>query len=217
MRTRVGTSGLIQGAETGRSLIPFAFQPGSWYLVLFDGQSYIQRAHHWNSSGPNASGHIPYSVCRGYRLSIQTRTIWKCKLPTKIKVFIWQLCHNRLQSTMCLKNRGWQGSKTCCFCGELDLWGFLDRQQVWVSRKLGLFAACFAWALWNNWNKITIKHWFPNKSTDVIYAGVNLLQKWRSLLIAIDRDKLEGLMQRVLKWLHDVNHTTLIRTDVEEI
>lgn len=33
----------------------------------------------------------------------------------------------------------------------------------------------------------------PQQPTDVIYAAVNLQQKWRSLLIANDRGKLEGV------------------------
>ena len=32
--------------------------------------------------------------------------VWKSKLPLKIKVFMWQLQHNKLQVATSLKNRG---------------------------------------------------------------------------------------------------------------
>ena len=44
----------------------------------------------------------------------------KTKLPLKIKVFLWQLPHNKLQSAMALKKRGWKGDPHCCLCGRLE-------------------------------------------------------------------------------------------------
>jgi hypothetical protein len=43
--------------------------------------------------------------------------IWKSKIPLKIKVFLWQMFHNKLQAAVGLKKRGWQGSPLCCVCG----------------------------------------------------------------------------------------------------
>jgi len=44
--------------------------------------------------------------------------IWKTSLPMKIKVFLWQLSHNKLQSAVALKRRGWKGSTRCVLCGR---------------------------------------------------------------------------------------------------
>jgi hypothetical protein len=33
--------------------------------------------------------------------------IWKCKIPLKIKVFLWQLFHDKLQAAVVIKKRGW--------------------------------------------------------------------------------------------------------------
>jgi len=46
--------------------------------------------------------------------------VWKSKLPLKIKVFMWQLQHNKLQVAASLKNRGWKGDIACCLCGEVE-------------------------------------------------------------------------------------------------
>lgn len=42
--------------------------------------------------------------------------IWKCKIPLKIKFFLWQVFHNRLQVSGNLVKRGWKGDKDCCLC-----------------------------------------------------------------------------------------------------
>jgi len=44
--------------------------------------------------------------------------IWKTSLPMKIKVFLWQLSHNKLQSVVALKRRGWKGSTRYALCGR---------------------------------------------------------------------------------------------------
>lgn len=36
--------------------------------------------------------------------------LWKCKIPLKVKVFLWQVFHNKLQTALSLTKRGWQGS-----------------------------------------------------------------------------------------------------------
>lgn len=46
--------------------------------------------------------------------------IWKVKIPSKIKIFLWQMRLDRLPGGVCLRNRGWKGSDRCCLCGELE-------------------------------------------------------------------------------------------------
>ena len=46
--------------------------------------------------------------------------IWKTSLPMKIKVFLWQLSLNKLQSAVTLKRRGWKGSTRCVLCGRQE-------------------------------------------------------------------------------------------------
>lgn len=44
--------------------------------------------------------------------------IWKSKIPLKVKLFLWQLFHDKLQAAFSLKKKGWQGSPLCCVCGK---------------------------------------------------------------------------------------------------
>jgi hypothetical protein len=41
--------------------------------------------------------------------------IWKCRIPLKIKFFLWQVFHNKLQVSGNLVKRGWK-DKECCLC-----------------------------------------------------------------------------------------------------
>lgn len=43
--------------------------------------------------------------------------LWKIRLPTKIKVFMWMAIQKRLQTGTNLKKKKWKGSKNCCLCG----------------------------------------------------------------------------------------------------
>ncbi|CAN6285209.1 unnamed protein product [Urochloa humidicola] len=96
----------------------------------------------------------------------QGENIWKIKLPLKIKIFLWQMSHDKLQSATALAHRGWKGSDKCVLCGQtettkhiffecslakftwcclrdiFELGGFptswQDLQGRWFSRKLNL-------------------------------------------------------------------------------
>lgn len=42
--------------------------------------------------------------------------LWKCKIPLKVKIFLWQAIHNKLQTAVSLSKKGWHGSPLCCVC-----------------------------------------------------------------------------------------------------
>jgi hypothetical protein len=44
--------------------------------------------------------------------------IWKCKVPLKVRVFLWQVFHNRIQTAIQLKSIDWKGSGKCGLCGQ---------------------------------------------------------------------------------------------------
>ena len=70
----------------------------------------------WESSG-NFSVKSMYShLCRN-QIRLPYHVIWKAKLPLKIKVFLWQLLHDKLQSAVQLKRRNWTGEVNCVLCG----------------------------------------------------------------------------------------------------
>lgn len=48
-------------------------------------------------------------------------SIWKSRLPLKIKIFMWQLRHNKLSAAVVLKRRGWKGDIHCSLCGAVEI------------------------------------------------------------------------------------------------
>lgn len=46
--------------------------------------------------------------------------VWGCKLPLKIKVFLWLACQGRLQTGVALKRRKWKGNERCVVCNVLE-------------------------------------------------------------------------------------------------
>jgi hypothetical protein len=72
------------------------------------------------------------------------KKVWKCKIPLKIKVFVWKVLQDRVQTAQQLKNRMWKGSEFCSVCGKCE---YLDHMLfkcplavflwVFVSEALG--------------------------------------------------------------------------------
>lgn len=53
-------------------------------------------------------------------INIRMRRLWKTKLPMKLKVFMWQVFHDRLQTGEELKKRNWKGNEKCLVCGVIE-------------------------------------------------------------------------------------------------
>ena len=69
---------------------------------------------------------------------------WNARVPLKIKIFLWQVDNDRLQSAITLKHRGWQGSHLCCLCQQPEttnhiLFGCSMARFLWkgVGETLG--------------------------------------------------------------------------------
>ena len=46
--------------------------------------------------------------------------IWKCRIPLKIKFFLWQMFNNKLPVGASLIKRGWRGSGKCSLSDDLE-------------------------------------------------------------------------------------------------
>ena len=46
------------------------------------------------------------------------RKIWKNRMPLKLRVFVWQALHNRLQTGVVLKKMKWKGDDKCPLCNK---------------------------------------------------------------------------------------------------
>lgn len=49
-------------------------------------------------------------------------------MPPKIKIFLWQVLHDKIQSGEQLAKRNWPGSKFCVLCGKLE-----DTEHIMLS------------------------------------------------------------------------------------
>jgi hypothetical protein len=72
------------------------------------------------------------------------RKLWKCNIPLKIKVLLWQAFQNRLQTGQ-LKERNWKSDGLCALCGAREdvdhllfkcplaefLWAFVSEALAW--------------------------------------------------------------------------------------
>jgi hypothetical protein len=48
------------------------------------------------------------------------KKIWYCKVPLKIKVFLWQIYNGKIQAAAVLEKKGWKGSTLCSLCGDKE-------------------------------------------------------------------------------------------------
>jgi hypothetical protein len=74
--------------------------------------------------------------------------IWEAKLPLKIRIFLWQVCNDRIQSAEQLIKRNWPGSIACKMCG---------RDETTDHIIFGCSVAIFLWSLGRDvfgWNAI---------------------------------------------------------------
>lgn len=71
------------------------------------------------------------------------RDMWEVKMPLKIKVFLWMLWHDRVQTGEQLKIRKSKHSEFCKYCGRLETRDHLFfnchiSQLVWVWVRVSL-------------------------------------------------------------------------------
>jgi hypothetical protein len=46
--------------------------------------------------------------------------IWTARIPLKVKIFLWQVCNDKIQSAEQLKRRNWEGPIECKMCGQVE-------------------------------------------------------------------------------------------------
>jgi hypothetical protein len=48
-------------------------------------------------------------------------TLWKLKLPMKIKIFVWYVKRGAVLAEDNLAKRNWKGNKECAFCSQHEV------------------------------------------------------------------------------------------------
>lgn len=65
--------------------------------------------------------------------NIWMQGVWKAKLPLKIKIFLWQVCNNKVQSAEQLRKRNWPGDLDCKMLGDRKQLIILSLDARWRS------------------------------------------------------------------------------------
>jgi hypothetical protein len=94
-------------------------------------------------SGQFTTKSLYRQVSFGGIISRRMREIWGTKVLLKVRIFMWQMFHGKLQSAEQLKKKIWKGDIHCVMCGkEEDLNHIMFRcacnRFVWVAVKEAL-------------------------------------------------------------------------------
>jgi hypothetical protein len=73
-----------------------------------------------------------------------TKMIWKCRIPLKIRIFMWQVFQDRLQTGQQLKMTKWDGSDQCYLCGKKE-----NANHLLFHCPMAVFVWSFLGKLWD--------------------------------------------------------------------
>jgi hypothetical protein len=68
-------------------------------------------------------------------------SIWRAGLPLKIKMFLWQVCNDKIQSAEQLRKKNWSGPIECKLCGQVE-----STKHIFVKCVL----ASFCWSVFRD-------------------------------------------------------------------
>lgn len=110
--------------------------------------------------------------------------LWKTKLPLKIKIFLWQLIHDRLQTANCLKKKGWKGSTACVLCKQKETVNHIFFRCPLAVYAWCIFRDCFGWSQIPNsisdvWARMPSGKCIGSKSLDIFFFAGFLWSCWR--------------------------------------
>ena len=75
----------------------------------------------------------------------QAKKVWKNKMPLKLRVFVWQALHNRLQTGVVLKKMKWKGDDKCPLCNKPETVDHIFFQCVLASFVWACFKEALGW------------------------------------------------------------------------
>jgi hypothetical protein len=67
------------------------------------------------------------------------------KLPLKIKIFLWQICNDKVQSADQLKKRNWARPVECKLCGQMEITEHIFIQCVVASSCWSVIRDVLEW------------------------------------------------------------------------
>jgi hypothetical protein len=115
--------------------------------------------------------------------------VYKMKVPLKIKIFMWFLYKRVLLTKDNLAKRNWNGSKTCCFCNQMETIQHLFIECIFAKKLWRIIHMTFnippptnITNLFGNW-----LHGMPKKDKVQIPVGVcavlwTIWNKWNDII-----------------------------------
>lgn len=105
----------------------------------------------WNLIPRGFSVRSLYRALKMGTIGFPFKTLWKFKIPAKVKVFLWLVVRNSVLTKDVLHQRGWTGDRMCQFCGANE-------------SITHLFSTCPpAWYIWNvAWCEFGFKYKTPS-------------------------------------------------------
>jgi hypothetical protein len=108
----------------------------------------------------------------------ESENLRRTNVPLKLKIFLWQLDNNWLQTALSLKQRGWRGSHLCSLCGQVE-----DVDHIFFRCSIARLIWCgirdilewanglVSWATWRErWSKGGMK--IPKRFALFLFAGL---------------------------------------------
>jgi hypothetical protein len=85
--------------------------------------------------------------------------IWQAGLPLKIKIFLWRVCNDKIQSAEQLRKRNWKGPLECKLSGIVESAEHLFLQCVVASYSWNILRDVLEWpnrpvCIENIWDKL---------------------------------------------------------------
>jgi hypothetical protein len=70
-------------------------------------------------------------LCFGGVISNQMREVWGTRSPLKVRIFLWQMLHDKLQTVEQQKKREWNGEINCVLCGVVEDVNHIMLHPMW--------------------------------------------------------------------------------------
>jgi hypothetical protein len=113
--------------------------------------------------------------------------IWTAKIPLKIKIFLWQVCNDKIQSAEQLKKRNWEGPVECKMCGQVESTEHIFVECVLAKFGWSLYRDVFGWATTpNSLEDLSCKLVEGNKRENANFAFIFGCLAWSLWLMRND-------------------------------